>query len=242
LGGRLIRLQCYEGLDISSAVYEWNYSYQMLEIRLLEATSENSKLLGGPPDLFSSRFLLKRPLLEAIDHQESQAPVLLIDELDRADEEFEAYLLELLSDFQISIPEMGTIQAQNPPIVIVTSNRTREVHDALKRRCLYHWIDYPSFEKELAIVRVRCPSASQKLASQAVRFVQELRKQDIFKVPGIAETLDWVKALVTLKQLSITQDTTDETLGLILKYQDDMALVRGEMVGKILKKTSVSPK
>ena len=242
LGCRLIRLQCYEGLDISSAVYEWNYSYQMLEIRLLEATSENSKSLGRAPDLFSSRFLLKRPLLEAIDHKEGQAPVLLIDELDRADEEFEAYLLELLSDFQISIPEMGTIQAQNPPIVIVTSNRTREVHDALKRRCLYHWIDYPSFEKELAIVRVRCPSASQKLASQAVRFVQELRKQDIFKVPGIAETLDWVKALVTLKQLSITQDTTDETLGLILKYQDDMDLVRGEMVGKILKKTLVSPK
>ena len=239
LGRRLIRLQCYEGLDISSAVYEWNYSRQMLEIRLLEARAVQPDAAESL-DLFGPRFLLKRPLLDAIDSQEEQPPVLLIDELDRADEEFEAFLLELLSDFQVSIPEMGTIRAEKPPIVVITSNRTREIHDALKRRCLYHWIDYPSFEKELAIVELRCPEAAGELVSQVVRFVQELRKEDLFKVPGIAETLDWVKALVALKQDSVTPDATDDTLGLLLKYQDDVELIRGDRAAKILKKTVTS--
>ncbi len=239
LGRRLIRLQCYEGLDISSAVYEWNYSHQMLEIRLLEARKGRLDP-GTPPDLFGRRFLLKRPLLDAIDHQEEQPPVLLIDELDRADEEFEAFLLEILSDFQVSIPEIGTIRAKDPPIVVVTSNRTREIHDALKRRCLYHWIDYPGFEKELSIVSLRCPDASGALASQVVRFVQELRKEDLFKIPGIAETLDWVNALVALNQNSVTQEATDDTLGLLLKYQDDVELVRGDGAKKILGKTAAS--
>jgi len=239
LGRRLIRLQCYEGLDISSAVYEWNYSHQMLEIRLLEAR-KGSLDPGNPPDLFGRRFLLKRPLLDAIDHQEAQPPVLLIDELDRADEEFEAFLLELLSEFQVSIPEIGTIRAKDPPIVVVTSNRTREIHDALKRRCLYHWIDYPGFEKELSIVSLRCPDAAGELASQVVRFVQELRKEDLFKIPGIAETLDWVNALVALNQNSVTQEATDDTLGLLLKYQDDVELVRGDGARKILSRTAAS--
>ena len=239
LGRRLIRLQCYEGLDINSAVYEWNYSHQMLEIRLMEARDD----LGsgsGPPELFSPRFLLKRPLLEAIDYQDEKPPVLLIDELDRADEEFEAFLLELLSDFQVSIPELGTIRAEKPPIVVVTSNRTREIHDALKRRCLYHWIDYPGFEKELAIVELRCPDASRALASQVVGFVQELRKDDLFKVPGIAETLDWLNALVALNQGAVSEEVAEETLGVLLKYQDDVELVRGDRVGEILRKTAAS--
>ena len=240
LGRRLIRLQCYEGLDINSAVYEWNYSHQMLEIRLMEVRDDlpNS---SGPPELFGPRFLLKRPLLEAIDHDDEKSPVLLIDELDRADEEFEAFLLELLSDFQVSIPELGTIRADKPPIVVITSNRTREIHDALKRRCLYHWIDYPSFEKELVIVELRCPEASRDLASQVVSFVQELRKEDLFKLPGIAETLDWVNALVALNQGSVSKEATDETLGVLLKYQDDVELVRGDRAGEILKRTSASP-
>ena len=240
LGRRLIRLQCYEGLDINSAVYEWNYSHQMLEIRLMEVRDDLPSG-SGPPELFGPRFLLKRPLLEAIDHDDEKSPVLLIDELDRADEEFEAFLLELLSDFQISIPELGTIRADKPPIVVITSNRTREIHDALKRRCLYHWIDYPSFEKELVIVELRCPEASRDLASQVVGFVQELRKEDLFKLPGIAETLDWVNALVALNQGTVSEDVTDETLGVLLKYQDDVELVRGDRVGEILKKTSASP-
>ena len=239
LGRRLIRLQCYEGLDISSAVYEWNYSHQMLEIRLLEARKGSLDPVT-PPKLFSRRFLLKRPLLDAIDHQEAQPPVLLIDEIDRADEEFEAFLLELLSDFQVSIPEIGTIRAKDPPLVVVTSNRTREIHDALKRRCLYHWIDYPGFEKEFSIVSLRCPDASKELASQVVRFVQELRKEDLFKIPGIAETLDWVNALVALNQNSVTQAATDNTLGLLLKYQDDVELVRGDGARKILSRTAAS--
>ena len=240
LGRRLIRLQCYEGLDINSAVYEWNYSHQMLEIRLMEVRDDLPSG-SGPPELFGPRFLLKRPLLEAIDHDDEKSPVLLIDELDRADEEFEAFLLELLSDFQISIPELGTIRADKPPIVVITSNRTREIHDALKRRCLYHWIDYPSFEKELVIVELRCPEASRDLASQVVGFVQALRKEDLFKLPGIAETLDWVNALVALNQGTVSEDVTDETLGVLLKYQDDVELVRGDRVGEILKKTSASP-
>ena len=240
LGRRLIRLQCYEGLDINSAVYEWNYSHQMLEIRLLEAR-DDLRNSSGPPELFGPRFLLKRPLLEAIDHDDEKPPVLLIDELDRADEEFEAFLLELLSDFQVSIPELGTIRADEPPIVVITSNRTREIHDALKRRCLYHWIDYPSFEKELVIVELRCPEASRDLASQVVGFVQELRKEDLFKLPGIAETLDWVNALVALNQGSVSREVTDETLGVLLKYQDDVELVRGDRAGEILKRTSASP-
>ena len=237
LGRRLIRLQCYEGLDINSAVYEWNYSHQMLEIRLMEAR-ENP---GGdlePPELFGRRFLLKRPLLEAIDHDDENPPVLLIDELDRADEEFEAFLLELLSDFQVSIPELGTIRAARPPIVVVTSNRTREIHDALKRRCLYHWIDYPSLEKELAIVELRCPEISRALASQVVGFVQELRKEELFKVPGISETLDWVNALVALNQGTVSDEVAEETLGVLLKYQDDVELVRGDRAREILKRAT----
>ena len=240
LGRRLIRLQCYEGLDINSAVYEWNYSHQMLEIRLMEVR-DDLRSGSGPPELFGPRFLLKRPLLEAIDHDDEKSPVLLIDELDRADEEFEAFLLELLSDFQVSIPELGTIRADKPPIVVITSNRTREIHDALKRRCLYHWIDYPSFEKELVIVELRCPEASRDLVSQVVSFVQELRKEDLFKLPGIAETLDWVNALVALNQGSVSKEVTDETLGVLLKYQDDVELVRGDRAGEILKRTSASP-
>ncbi len=239
LDRRLIRLQCYEGLDINSAVYEWNYSHQMLEIRLMEAR-EDAGSGSGPPQLFSPRFLLKRPLLEAIDHDDENPPVLLIDEIDRADEEFEAFLLELLSDFQVSIPELGTIRAARPPIVVVTSNRTREIHDALKRRCLYHWIDYPSLEKELAIVELRCPEVSQALASQVVGFVQELRKEELFKVPGIAETLDWVNALVALNQGTVSAEVAEETLGVLLKYQDDVELVRGDRAGEILKRATAS--
>ena len=239
LDRRLIRLQCYEGLDINSAVYEWNYSHQMLEIRLMEAR-EDAGSGSGPPQLFGPRFLLRRPLLEAIDHDDENPPVLLIDELDRADEEFEAFLLELLSDFQVSIPELGTIRAARPPIVVVTSNRTREIHDALKRRCLYHWIDYPSLEKELAIVELRCPEVSQALASQVVGFVQELRKEELFKVPGIAETLDWVNALVALNQGTVSAEVAEETLGVLLKYQDDVELVRGDRAGEILKRANAS--
>ena len=239
LGRRLIRLQCYEGLDINSAVYEWNYTHQMLEIRLTEARGDAGSG-SEPPDLFSSRFLLKRPLLEAIDHDDDNPPVLLIDELDRADEEFEAFLLELLSDFQISIPELGTIRAARPPIVVVTSNRTREIHDALKRRCLYHWIDYPSLEKELAIVELRCPEVSRALVSQVVGFVQELRKEELFKVPGIAETLDWVNALVALNQGTVSAEVAQETLGVLLKYQDDVELVRGDRAAEILQRVTAS--
>ena len=238
LGRRLIRLQCYEGLDINSAVYEWNYSHQMLEIRLMEARDDLAS--SGPPQLFGPRFLLKRPLLEAIDYEGEEPPVLLIDELDRADEEFEAFLLELLSDFQVSIPELGTIRADTPPIVVVTSNRTREIHDALKRRCLYHWIDYPGFEKELAIVELRCPDASRALASQVVAFVQELRKEDLFKVPGIAETLDWVNALVALNQATVSEEVAGDTLGVLLKYQDDVERVRGERAAELLKRTAAA--
>jgi MoxR-like ATPase len=222
LGTELIRLQCYEGLDVHHAVYEWNYTRQMLHIRLFEARHETVSEV----ELFGPEFLLRRPLLQAIENSRLEAPVLLIDEVDRSDEEFEAYLLELLSDFQITIPEIGTIKAEKPPIVVITSNRTREVHDALKRRCLYFWIDYPSFEKEYEIVLTKVPNAPQQLAKQVTSFIQELRRADLYKMPGVAETLDWTAALVALDQKVLSPQIIDETLGVILKYQDDVAKVR----------------
>jgi MoxR-like ATPase len=223
LGAELIRLQCYEGLDVHHAVYEWNYTRQMLHIRLHEARNEKV----DEAQLFGPDFLLRRPLMQAIENSRFEAPVLLIDEVDRSDEEFEAYLLELLSDFQITIPEIGTIKAEKPPVVVVTSNRTREVHDALKRRCLYYWIDYPSFEKEYEIVLTKVPNAPQQLAKQVTSFIQELRRADLYKVPGVAETLDWTAALVALDQKALSPQVVDDTLGVILKYQDDVAKVRG---------------
>jgi MoxR-like ATPase len=233
LDRQLIRLQCYEGLDIHTAVYEWNYSRQMLQIRLLEAAG-NVSLQNAQHELFSSEFLLKRPLLQAIDYGTQKPPVLLIDELDRADEEFEAFLLELLSDFQITIPELGTIKAPVPPVVIITSNRTREIHDALKRRCLYHWIDYPSFEKEYTIVHARAPHAPEFLARQVVAFVQRLRQEELYKYPGVAETLDWIAALVTLDQQELTEELVTDTLGTLLKYQDDIRYVHRASVRQLL--------
>jgi MoxR-like ATPase len=242
LGRPLIRLQCYEGLDVSSALYEWNYAQQILQIRVWEATGE---LAGGDcpdpgrhtvRDIFTPQFLLKRPLLQAIDQADGPAPVLLIDELDRADEEFEAFLLELLAEFQVTIPELGTIRAPAPPIVVITSNRTREIHDALKRRCLYHWIDYPSLAKEYRIIRARVPGAPELLAQQVVAFVQELRKEDLYKLPGVAETMDWLNALVALDQRALDEDTVDATLGALLKYQDDVRQVQAATGRKILKK------
>lgn len=235
----LIRLQCYEGLDVSHAVYEWNYTRQMLHIRWMEA--EGRRTEDGRPnqssseaELFGPEFLLRRPLLQAIEQSRDQAPVLLIDELDRSDDEFEAYLLEVLSDYQITIPEIGTIKAKHIPIVILTSNRTREVHDALKRRCLYHWIDYPSFEKELAIVRAKVPHASEQLSRQVTRFVQELRREDLYKIPGIAETLDWITAIVTLDQQTLDPAIIEDTLGVILKYQDDVQKIKGPKAKNVL--------
>ena len=223
----LIRLQCYEGLNASSALYEWNYAYQMLHLRLLEASGTERDAMEA--EIFTRRFLQTRPLLQAIEtSMDGHPPVLLIDEIDRADEEFEAFLLELLSDFQVSIPELGTIATDHPPIVIVTSNRTREVHDALKRRCLYFWIDYPSFEKELRIVRTKAPDVEPLLAKQITAFIQEMREMDLFKSPGVAETLDWVAALVTLDQRALSLDVVAETLGVILKYQDDIDLLQSE--------------
>lgn len=234
LNTNLIRLQCYEGLDVNQAVYEWNYTRQMLHIRLLEARGEHS----SEAELFGKEFLLERPLLQAISrtHHQETPPVLLIDEVDRSDEEFEAFLLEVLSDFQISIPEIGTIRAANPPVVILTSNRTREVHDALKRRCLYFWIDYPSFEKEYQIVSAKVPEAPAQLARQVTGFIQELRQMDLYKIPGVAETLDWTAALVALDQQALTIDVVQDTLGVILKYQDDIAKVNGETARKILER------
>ena len=224
-GARLIRLQCYEGLDVSQAVYEWNYSRQLLHIRLMEASGNIDKK-EAEKELFSEEFLIKRPLLQAL---EGTGPtVLLIDELDRADEEFEGYLLELLSDFQITIPEIGTYKTDVPPIVVITSNRTREIHDALKRRCLYHWIDYPDLAKETQIVRSKMPEASQKLASQVTAFVQELRTTELYKVPGVAETLDWTAALVSLNENELTPSVIDDTLGVMLKYREDLEATRGE--------------
>ena len=232
LGARLIRLQCYEGLDVNQAVYEWNYSRQLLHIRLLEASGNVDKA-AAERELFSEEFLIKRPLLQALDGSEGPV-VLLIDELDRADEEFEGYLLEMLSDFQITIPEVGTYTADEPPVVVITSNRTREVHDALKRRCLYYWIDYPDLDKETQIVRSKVPQASQKLAGQVAAFVQELRGTELYKVPGVAETLDWTAALVSLNETELSSDVIDDTLGIMLKYREDVQAVRGEQTRALL--------
>ena len=232
----LIRLQCYEGLDVNHAVYEWNYTRQMLEIRLMEAGGDLDRQAAAQ-DLFSEKFLIKRPLLQAIDGSREQPPVLLIDELDRADEEFEGFLLELLADFQITIPELGTHRAVHPPIVIITSNRTREIHDALKRRCLYYWIDYPDFQKEFQIVTTKMPEAPRRLAEQVTGFIQELRETELYKIPGISETLDWTAALVALNQKELDPQVIDDTLGIMLKYQDDISLVRGEPVRAMLERS-----
>lgn len=233
LGRKLIRLQCYEGLDTAAAVYEWNYQAQMIEIRLAEAQGvEDRQVLAK--DVFDDRFLIRRPLLQALEPDVNGPPVLLIDELDRTDEPFEAYLLEVLSDFQITIPEIGTVKAAEPPIVIVTSNRTREIHDALKRRCLYHWVDYPDAERELEIVRLKAPDAAEDLSQQIVTFVQALRKRDLYKQPGIAETLDWANALTQLNAVSLSESNINDTLGTLLKYQDDIAQVRGSDAAQIL--------
>ncbi len=233
LGRKLIRLQCYEGLDISSAVYEWNYAAQMIEIRLAEASGELDRGRLGQ-DIFAERFLIRRALLQALDAPKGEAPVLLIDELDRTDEAFEAFLLEVLSDFQVTIPELGTIRAAEPPIVIITSNRTREVHDALKRRCLYHWVGYPDARRELEIVRARRPGASETLAQEVVLFVQSLRGGDLYKAPGVAETLDWVTALHELDAMSLDPQTVNDTLGVLLKYQDDISRMQGTEAKRIL--------
>jgi MoxR-like ATPase len=232
LGAPLIRLQCYEGLDVTSAVYEWNYPRQMLEIRLLEARGEADRATAQ--NIFGPDFLIRRPLLQALDAHDGVAPVLLIDEIDRADEEFEAYLLEILSDFQVTVPEIGTIRAELTPRVILTSNRTREVHDALKRRCLYHWIDYPSFDRELEIVLTRVPAAPERLARQIVAFVHRLRDADLTKVPGVAETLDWASALLALGAAELAPAVVDDTLGVVLKYEEDVRGVRGEGVRQML--------
>jgi MoxR-like ATPase len=228
LDTELIRLQCYEGLDINHAVYEWNYTRQLLEIRAHETNRQESPLR----DIFGSEFLIKRPLLQAIETAREKPPVLLVDEIDRSDAEFEAYLLELLSDWQITIPEIGTLRAQNPPVVVI-SNRTREIHDALKRRCIYYWIDYPTFEKELQIVITKVPDAKEQLARQVVAFVQELRRRDLYKMPGVAETLDWASALVALDQTALDERLVNDTLGVVLKYQDDVAQVKGAVAGEL---------
>ncbi len=233
LGRRLIRLQCYEGLDVSSAVYEWNYASQMMAIRLSEASGETDRQrLEG--DVFSERYLVKRPLLQALEPATEGPPVLLIDELDRTDEAFEAFLLEILSDFQVTIPELGTVRAEHPPIVIITSNRTREIHDALKRRCLYHWVGYPDAARETEIVRTKVPGAPEKLTSEIVAFVQKLRKEDLFKLPGVAETLDWAGALHELDAVALDPSLVNDTLGVILKYQDDIEKVGGAKVEQLL--------
>lgn len=229
----LIRLQCYEGLDINHAIYEWNHARQLLEIRLMEAEGGLDRKTATS-NLFSDEFLIKRPLLQAIDISRDKSPVLLIDELDRADEEFEGFLLELLADFQITIPELGTLQAVHRPIVIITSNRTREIHDALKRRCLYYWIDYPDFQKEMQIVTSKLPDAPRRLAEQVTGFIQELRQTELYKIPGISETVDWTAALLALNQKELDPSVIDDTLGIILKYQDDIELVRGEPVRAML--------
>jgi MoxR-like ATPase len=233
LGRRLIRLQCYEGLDVASAVYEWNYAGQMMAIRLAEAGGavDRDQLEG---DLFSERYLVKRPLLQALEAGEGGAPVLLIDELDRTDEAFEAFLLEVLSDFQVTVPEFGTVKAAEPPVVIITSNRTREIHDALKRRCLYHWVDYPDAARELAILKSRAPDAPQKLSREIVAFVQAIRKEELFKVPGVAETLDWASALVELDAVALDPALVSDTLGVLLKYQDDIQKMQGSKAKQVL--------
>jgi MoxR-like ATPase len=233
LGRRLIRLQCYEGLDVASAVYEWNYAGQMMAIRLAEAGGDVDR--GRlEADLFSERYLVKRPLLQALEPDVAGAPVLLIDELDRTDEAFEAFLLEILSDFQVSIPEFGTVKAEHPPIVIITSNRTREIHDALKRRCLYHWVDYPDAQRELAILKARVPGAPAKLSKEVVAFVQAIRKEELFKAPGVAETLDWASALVELDAVALDPHVVSDTLGVLLKYQDDIQKMQGSKAQELL--------
>ena len=233
LGRRLIRLQCYEGLDISSAVYEWNYGAQMIAIRLAESEHEGDRE-RVEHDVFSEKFLIKRPLLQALEPDTAGPPVLLIDEIDRTDEAFEAFLLEVLADFQVTVPELGTIKAEHPPIVVITSNRTREVHDALKRRCLYHWIGYPDAARELKIVRTKVPGISRKLSEQIVAFVQALRKEDLFKAPGVAETLDWAGALTELDAVALDPATVSDTFGALLKYQDDIARLDGTKVKALL--------
>ncbi|MDP1628210.1 MoxR family ATPase [Parvibaculum sp.] len=233
LGRRLIRLQCYEGLDTGAAVYEWNYQAQMIEIRLAEAEGVEDRTELGK-DVFSERFLIRRPILQALEPAIEGPPVLLIDELDRTDEPFEAYLLEVLSDFQVSVPEIGTIKAEHPPIVIVTSNRTREIHDALKRRCLYHWVDYPDAERELAILKLKAPATPEKLSRDIVAFVQKLRAMDLYKNPGIAETIDWAQALTALDAVALDRQSVNDTLGALLKYQDDIARVSGSEAARIL--------
>jgi len=233
LGRKLIRLQCYEGLDVASAVYEWNYAAQMIAIRASEAGGEkDSDRIQS--DVFSERFLIKRPLLQALEPDPAGAPVLLIDELDRSDEAFEAFLLEVLADFQVTIPELGTVKAEHPPIVVITSNRTREIHDALKRRCLYHWVGYPTATRELEIVRAKVPGVGKKLSEQVVGFVQALRKQDLFKSPGVAETLDWATALRELDAKTLTPQVVGDSLGALLKYQDDISRMQGETLTKTL--------
>jgi MoxR-like ATPase len=233
LGRPLIRLQCYEGLDISSAVYEWDYARQMVEIRLAEAQGSVDRDVLGQ-EIFTEKFLVRRPLLKALEPAPGGVPVLLIDELDRADEPFEAFLLEVLSDFQVTIPELGTIKAEQPPIVIITSNRTREIHDALKRRCFYHWVDYPDAERERAILAAKVPGVRERLSNQVVAVVQELRKADLFKVPGVAETIDWATALTELNVLELDPDTLNNTLGVLLKYQDDIQKMQGSEAAAIL--------
>jgi MoxR-like ATPase len=232
LGRKLIRLQCYEGLDVASAVYEWDYARQMIEIRLAEAGKEERDEIESA--IFSERFLIKRPLLQALEPELGGAPVLLIDELDRTDEPFEAYLLELLSDFQVTIPEIGTIHAEHPPIVVITSNRTREIHDALKRRCFYYWVDYPNAERELEILKRKAPGAAPELSRAVVGFVQNLREMDLFKLPGIAETIDWTEALMQLDVLELTPNAINDTLGVLLKYQDDIARIQGSEAARLL--------
>ena len=234
----LIRLQCYEGLDVNHAVYEWNHARQLLEIRLMEAGGGVDRT-SAAADLFSERFLIKRPLLQAIDPMRDRSPVLLIDELDRADEEFEGFLLELLADFQITIPEIGAFQAVHAPVVIITSNRTREIHDALKRRCLYYWVDYPDFQKELQIVSTRLPEAPRRLAQQVTGFIQELRETELYKVPGVSETIDWTSALLALNQTELDSEVIEDTLGILLKYQDDIETVRGEPVRAMLERSQL---
>ncbi len=233
LGKPLVRLQCYEGLDTAAAVYEWNYPRQMIEIRLAEAAG-NVTRDSLAHDIFTREFLLQRPLLQAIDPADGVAPVLLIDELDRTDEPFEAYLLEVLSDFQISIPELGVIRAAQPPVVVITSNRTREIHDAIKRRCLYHWVDYPDALRELAILRRKCPRAPENLAREIVAFTQRLRSMDLFKAPGVAETLDWAEALITLDRVALDPQTVGDTLGVLLKYQDDVGALSPDVAARLV--------
>lgn len=233
LGRDLIRLQCYEGLDVSAAVYEWNYARQMLEIRMAEAAGDTDRQTLES-ELFSERFLTKRPILRALEPHAGGAPVLLIDELDRTDEPFEAFLLEVLSDYQVTVPEMGTVKAETPPLVIITSNRTREIHDAIKRRCFYYWVDYPNAEREFEILKVKAPTAPEDLSRQIVAFVQKIRSLDLFKLPGVAETIDWAHALTQLDRLTLDPQTINDTLGTLLKYQDDIAKIQGSEAARIL--------